>query len=89
MFKNSSRTPPICRTKFHRGSVASFKKEFLEKFIPEYHQGAKSTFWIQIRPDISSDLIWIQTDGLKEHQQITLADEEFTTVSAINLQTDA
>ena len=36
-----------------------FQIKFLEKFFQEYHQC--QTAWIQIRPDILSGLIWVQT----------------------------
>ena len=36
-----------------------FKMNFFEKFFQEYHQC--QTAWIQIRPDILSGLIWVQT----------------------------
>ena len=36
------------------------KINFFEKFFRVYHQSFQ-TFWIQIRPDILSGLIWIQT----------------------------
>ena len=34
------------------------------------------TVWIQTRPDISSGLVWVQTD-CKGYQQMTLAGNEF------------
>ena len=36
-----------------------FKINFLEKFLQEYHHC--QTDWIQVRSDILSGLIWVQT----------------------------
>ena len=38
----------------------SFKINFFEKIISEIYQKCQ-TLWIQIRPDILSNLIWVQT----------------------------
>ena len=46
-----------------------FKNQFFEKFFQEYH--LCQTVWNQIRPDILSGLIWVQT-VCKGYQQMTL-----------------
>ena len=51
-----------------------FKINFFEKFFQEYNQSVK-TVWIQIRLDILSGLIWIQT-VYKGYQKMTLVDKE-------------
>ena len=50
-----------------------FKIKFFKKFFQEYHQSVKQL--IQIRPDILSGLIWIQT-VCKGYQQMTLVGKE-------------
>ena len=50
-----------------------FKINFFEKFFQEFH--SCQTGWIQIRPDIFSGLIWIQTSS-KGYQQKTLVGRE-------------
>ena len=53
-----------------------FKISFFEKFFQECHQC--QTVWIQIRPDILSGLIWVQT-VCRGNQQMTLIDKELNT----------
>ena len=47
-----------------------FKINIFKQFFQEYHQCR--TVWIQIRPDILSGLVWVQTD-CKDYQQTALA----------------
>ena len=51
-----------------------FKINFIEKFFQEYDQC--QTVWIQIRPDILSGLIWVQT--VCSYQQTTLGEKGLT-----------
>ena len=50
-----------------------FKINFFEKFFQDYHQC--QTVWIQIRPDIMSGLIWIQTICKGYHQMTQTGNE--------------
>ena len=47
-----------------------FKINFFEKFFQEYHQSVKKV-WIQIRPEVMSGLIWVQT-VCKSYQLMTV-----------------
>ena len=47
---------------------ADFFSQLFDFFFQEYHQC--QTVWIQIRPDIKSVLIWVQT-VCKDYQQTT------------------
>ena len=55
-----------------------FKINFFEKFFQEYDQC--QTVWIQIRSDILSDLIWVQT-VCESYQQTTLGDKKLMFVN--------
>ena len=50
-----------------------FNINFFEKLFQEYHLSVKQR-WIQIRPDVLSDLIWVQI-VCKSYQQTTLGDK--------------
>ena len=52
-----------------------FKIIYFEKFFQEYHHS--QTVWIQIRPNILSGLMWVQT-VCKGYQQTTLGGKELT-----------
>ena len=60
-------------------SADFFKIHFFKKFFQEYRQC--QTVWIQIRPNISSGLIWVKT-VCKGYQQTTLVCKE------LNIQMD-
>ena len=51
-----------------------FKINFFKNFFQEYQKlpSESQTVWIQIRPDILSDMIWVQT-VCKDYQQMKLA----------------
>ena len=55
-------------------SADFFKINFLEKILSEMPSGCE-TFWIQIRPDILSGLIWVLT-VFKRYQQTTVVGKE-------------
>ena len=60
-------------------SADFFKINFFKKFFQEYHQIECQKVWIQIRPDVLSGLIWVQT-FCKGYQQmkIKLVSKEVT-----------
>ena len=53
-----------------------FKIDFYKKMISRIPSECQ-TFWIQIRPNVMSGLIWVQT-VCKNYQQTTLVDKELT-----------
>ena len=55
---------------------------FKKKKIQEYDQC--QTVWIQIRPDKTSGLIWVQT-VCKSHQKTTLGDKELKAYQIIDI----
>ena len=64
------------------GNFSCFLFVFFEKFLQEYHMWSQIVR-IQIRPDVLSGLVWVQT-VCKGHQQMTLVGNELKVKSTID-----
>ena len=61
-------------------SADFFQNQFFRKILSGIRSECQ-TVWIQIRPDVLSGLIWVQT-VCKGHQQTALVGKEFTLFSS-------